>query len=316
MTLRAFSNSEIQTFKRCRRKWWLSHYRRLGRKRETATGPRELGTRVHQALARWYVPEGETRGDPLQTLEDGIAVDLNAFPEQEKEIQKEAELARAMVSGYIDWLGETGEDANLEVIAPETELVVQIGEVRPGGPMVALVAKLDVRVRRLTDGLLFFMDHKTVGNLTEPLKMLHMDEQMLHYMLVERVANAQAGDVERTAGGLYNMLRKVKRTATAKPPFYGREFVTHSDLELRNFWTQVLGTIDDILETTERLDRGGDHRYVVPKTPTRDCTWSCDFFPVCPLFDDGSDAEAMLAAAYDMGDPYERYGTVEMTKDA
>lgn len=312
---RAFSNSELRVWKRCHRKWWLSQYRQLRQKREGAVGARELGTRIHTALAGWYVPDGEERADPMEVLERTIAEDLERVPEQAKEIAEEADLARAMVSGYMQYLEEEGVDAELEVIGSEQELLVEIGQPRPWGPVVVLVAKLDVRVRRLTDGLLFYMDHKTVGSLTEPLKMLHLDEQMLHYLLVERVQAAQTGAEERTAGGLYNMLRKVKRTARAKPPFYGREFVTHNDHELRHFWTRVLGTIDEILDAEERLADGADPHFVVPPNPTRDCTWDCDFYPVCPMFDDGSDAELFLAAGYEVGDPYERYQTTDQRSD-
>ena len=51
------SNSEIQTYKSCKRKWYLTYYLELGLRREsqTGTGPRELGTRVHAALRAYYV---------------------------------------------------------------------------------------------------------------------------------------------------------------------------------------------------------------------------------------------------------------------
>ena len=54
------SNSEIQTFKDCRRKWWLSYYRRLRPRTESKTGALALGSRIHQALDDYY-----SKGIPL-----------------------------------------------------------------------------------------------------------------------------------------------------------------------------------------------------------------------------------------------------------
>ena len=48
------SNSEIQTFKDCRRRWWLSYYRRLQPKTQQMTGALALGSRVHEALDMYY----------------------------------------------------------------------------------------------------------------------------------------------------------------------------------------------------------------------------------------------------------------------
>ena len=40
------SNSEIQVFKDCRRKWWLNYYRRLQPKKKEFTGALALGSRI------------------------------------------------------------------------------------------------------------------------------------------------------------------------------------------------------------------------------------------------------------------------------
>ena len=103
------------------------------------------------------------------------------------------------------------------------------------------------------------------------------------------------------------MLRKVKRTAAAKPPFYKQIEVHHNLEELRSIWYRVIRVIEEIVTTRQELDAGGDHRYVVPPRPSKDCTWKCPFFAVCPLFDDGSNVEGMLDEYYTHLDPHERY---------
>lgn len=40
------------------------------------------------------------------------------------------------------------------------------------------------------------------------------------------------------------------------------------------------------------------------KTPTRDCTWDCDFFEMCELQEQGGDWEEMKQVAYRVRDPY------------
>lgn len=301
------TNSELQAFKRCRRRWYLGYYRQLKLKAEGVTGARSIGTRIHAALQGYYA-EG---ADPLAVLEAGLAQDLAAIPEREAEIKKDGDLCRAMLEGYIEWLAETGADADIVVIGTEAEVEVPFTEVR--GQQVTLLGKLDLRVQREQDKARLFLDHKTVGSITAPLQMLPMNEQMLHYHLIEflklleETGDEEAATEERTDGGLYNMLRKVKRTKTATPPFYGRHEVRHNIHQLRGYWLRVFGEVSEIVRTKELLDEGTDHRIVCYPSPKQECTWDCDFLPLCPLLDDGSDGEGLIADFYEAGNPFERY---------
>jgi hypothetical protein len=142
--------------------------------------------------------------------------------------------------------------------------------------------------------------------------MLPVDEQALMYHLLEFLQLRQDFGAEealnrRTDGGIFNALRKVKRTARATPPFYDRLEVHHNLHEMRNFWMRLHGTIREIMAAKEALDRGADHHYVCFPSPRGDCRWSCSFWPVCPMFDDGSHAEGLLESAYRTHSPYEHY---------
>lgn len=322
--VRRFSNGELRTWSRCQRKWYLTHYRALGLKSVKVTGARQLGTRVHAALAAAYDPEppnGHAGLAPVQIALDAfnatVAADYDTLtqehdPEQlpayVAELLAEADLGRAMLEGYFDWLAETGADEGYEVVAPEQILEVdaQFGLERP----VHLIAKLDLRLIRRLDGARLFLDHKTAGSLTQHSRVLHLDRQMLHYALCEYLTLLEEGvDAEgvRCGGALYNMLKKVKRTAAAKPPFYDRLEVRHSIVELQNYWSQVRGTVQQILEATARLDAGESHHSVCPPTPEETCTWSCDMFAVCPMLDDGSRAEDYIAEQLVVINPLARY---------
>lgn len=310
-----FSNSEIQTFKRCRRKWYLAWYRQLKLRAEDPVGALAIGNRVHRALQAWYVPEGETPTDPRTALEAAIRDDWEACkqayaqrgaepsPELIKEFNENTALERAMVEGYMEWLIETGVDSGLRVIASETYLEAPLDV--PGVEVeVKLIGKIDVRVVREIDGARLFIDHKTTGSLTEPLKTIRLDPQMLHYHVLEWLSDI---DGARCDGALYNMLKKVKRTARANPPFFDRVEVRHNLKELEAFKKQLIGVIRTMIETRARLDNGEDPTVVAYPTPNKQCGWDCDFLPVCPMFDDGSRVEDMLHHHYVVGDPYSHY---------
>lgn len=179
-----FSNSELQTFKRCRRKWWLAWYRKLVLQVDSFTGVRSTGTRVHAALQAWYVPEGQQRVDPRDALErvivddwtkiKNLATERGTSDEQQAELATEfvasTNLERAMVEGYVQWLEETGVDAELRIIGSEMPLVVDV-ELPMGidePRHVQFIGLLDARTYRTTDGKRLFVDHKPQP-LTAPI---------------------------------------------------------------------------------------------------------------------------------------------------
>lgn len=320
--VKLLTNSEVAVWNRCRRKWWLAFYRRLIFGQRDYFGAREIGNRVHRALEGWYVPEGQERVDPRDALERAIVDDWTQISRQVHEhgVQGDEEqvlgelatkfndavsLERAMIEGYVEWLQETGEDANLKIEQPEAIIHTPIeGEVAGEHVEFVALAKLDVRGTRVTDGTRLFVDHKTVGNFTEPRKVLHMDPQMLHYHLIEWLT-MEGG--QRCDAALYNMLRKVKRTQSAKPPFFERVEVHHNAYEIENYKKRLIGAARDIQRATRELDEGADPMSVAYPNPTKACSWDCDFFMICPMVDDGSRVEDAITTLYHQGDPLARY---------
>ena len=311
-----YSNSEIQTFQDCRRRWWLVYYRWLAARVESPTGALAIGGRIHRALQAWYVPDGQTRVDPRTALERLIAEDWTRVVRAlgsdsvdlvlEKKFSAEAVLERAMIEGYVQWLAEEGHDANLRVIQSESYVEADVSEHFGHDAKIKLIAKLDVQVERTSDGVRMFIDHKTVGEFNTWRRLTPLHPQMLHYHLIEWLSTEEGE--RRCDGALYNMLRKVKRTATAKPPFYDRIEVHHNLTELESFKTRTFGVINEIQSVRQRLEEGEDPLAIVYPRPTRDCHWKCDFFQVCGMFDDGSRVEDMLRAMYVSRDPLTYYG--------
>ena len=297
------SNSEIQTFKDCRRKWWLSYYRRLRPRTESKTGALALGSRVHQALDDYY-----SKGIPLLEAHAALIAqdkaDLEAQIRDTYDLDAEAELGRIMLEGYLDWIEENGIDAELEMISTEEIIEMPLFDGK-----VILQGKIDMRVRRKADGVRMFRDFKTVGgSFTDFAAMAHMNEQILTYMMLETAQNKEG---ERSEGGIFTMLKKVKRSANARPPFYEQMEVRHNVFALRSFWKRIHGVIADMMRVRKALDEGEAHQFVAYPKPSRDCKWKCQFFAICPMFDDGSAAEQALSEAYVSSDPYGYYNIEE-----
>lgn len=307
-----YSNSELYTFKDCRRRWWLAFYRGLRPRSEPVTSVREIGSRVHAALRAWYAPPGVAPVDPRDALEKLLAADWLTLAARlqaeegavplgvETAFKKEADLQRLMVAGYLDWLKETGADSEYRVVEPEAYLEADLPELGD----VKIIAKLDARVLRTSDNLRMVLEHKTVGGFQQKLATIVLDEQVLHQLLVESL---QPGEQSRVAGVLYNMIRRSRRGQTAKPPFFQRVEVHHSQRELDSFRTRVVATIGDLQEARARLDAGEDPLRVVYPRPSGDCSWKCPFVQACPMFDDGSRVESALNAHFEVGDPYAYY---------
>jgi hypothetical protein len=306
---RRVSNSELQSFKGCRRRWYLGNYRRLGKRAEDQVGPLKMGTRVHEALAVLY--DG---GDPLVAYAELSARDREVVvtqadhhPDPEsllKRFDSEEELARIMVEGYIEWLAEEGADADYSVIAAEEAIAVALGLTTWDGRPVELVGKLDLRVRNEKTGDRLFVDHKTAQSFLSVFITLSLTEQFLTYQLLELL---KYGGDDLSTGALVSVLRKVKRGPRSKPPFYLRREVHHSRLEVENFRRRVLGEVHDLLVVEQALDYGADHRVVAYPRPSRDCTWSCEFIHACQMFEDGSDVDRYLDDHFAERDPLERY---------
>jgi len=297
------SNSEIQEFKTCRRAWWLKYYRGLSRKDKEVTGPLPLGTRVHNSLEAFY-KDGK---NPVDAYRDLLKVDAVRFAQSKevndeakvKKFDSEAELGRIMVEGYMEWREENNVDDRLEVIEVEKKVSAVLLDGR-----VELQGKTDMKVRDRLDDARLIMDHKTAASFDVYHKNSHMSEQLLLYVMLEKM---QDGDDTPVEGGIYNLLRKVKRGPSAKPPFYDRITVRFNDTAMSSFWTRVNGELRDMMSVRDALDAGADPQFVAYPTPTKDCSWRCPFFHACFMFDDGSAAEAWLENFTEVSDPYARY---------
>lgn len=303
------SNSEMKDFRRCLRRWYLGNVRQLApRADDLPMSPLSIGNLIHDSLAAYYDPS--ERADPVAFMHARLDEALEEAPGLEADITKERQLADAMLTGYLEWLEETGADSDLRILGTETMVEVPLVE------GVTLLSKLDAPVERERDGAKLAIEHKTVQAFDRPLQLLKLDTQFLTEHLVRFLHAQQEGATAEEAeflctGILWNALRKVKRTASAKPPFYMREDVTHNRTELRNHWLHVIAIARDMQSRKARLALGESHQTVCPPNPTHDCKWDCSFYAICGMHDDGSNVEGAIDAMFEVRDPLERYAEAQ-----
>jgi hypothetical protein len=247
--------------------------------------------------------DDEARALALAYHEQHVSYDIDAGRAtlDDKKFASEVQLTRLMLEGYFDWLQETGADEGLTIVASETPVEVDI---EVDGTPVTVMGLLDLRLYRELDGAHLFIDDKTCMEMTTFSKWSHLNEQFKMYDWLLRQSTG-----ERTDGGMFNLLRKVKRTSKATPPFYGRIEVRHSDAELKSFSYSLYGVIRDIIELRNRLDNEPEWTQAnIYPTANKDCCWECPYFQVCPMVDraDGS-ASRMIELTMSKGDPYARY---------
>jgi len=258
-----------------------------------------IGSVYHSALEIYY-REGRTDiADMVRANTDEL---VGQYPEYEKDIRKDGNLAAVMIEGYFEWLEMEGADIGYKVVGAEEPVEVPLP-----GYAFSLRGKIDARLERETDEAWLQLEHKTVQNLTDIPKYAQSAPQFLTYDLLAFLKAKEEGG-RPTDGVIVNMARRVLRTAKANPPFYGRHEVRHNLDELRAHYRHVVAIGEDIEQTRKRLDSGEAHHDVCPPASGRNHLYMCKCAPITTMFDDGSDIEGFLADFYEEHDPMERYG--------
>lgn len=201
------------------------------------------------------------------------------------QLVKDMKLAEIMIEGYLEWLATEAADAYLTPVAVEAKVEMLLT------PDVTLHGTLDL-VQTDEDGQFFLVDHKTCASFAP-----YQDRRMvMNFQLLTYAVLCEEHFGVAPTGAIINMLRKVQRTASAKPPFYGRETVTFNRHQLASHRGHMLAILSD-LQRAEQCIADGDNAVAYPVVD-QDCTWKCAFMSVCALADDGSDIQGALNDLY------------------
>lgn len=261
----------------------LQYYLKLRRKYEGVSKARDTGILVHSALYNFYVAGGLDGPDAHELmvtfLENARDADLLKVPEEDrKDILDVHATAKILCEGYLEWLHETGADVGYKFDHKELEL-------RADGPVdgTEIMGIIDLGGTHEMSGDLFVMDTKVTKSFEDMLKTLHIMEQGPTYAVLAKINDP---DPDRGFRVVWNMIKNNKQSKKAKPPFYLRyELAINAD-QLRQFYSQLQGQIEEILRTEDRLNKGESHIKVAYPTPTKDCAWMCPYFAVCGLMND------------------------------
>lgn len=291
------SHSEMNTYKECKRKWFLQYYMKLRRKHTPKAIARDTGILVHAALYQFYKAGGlngpASEDLMFSFLETARDHDMLVVSEEErKAVEETHKVSQILCEGYLEWLQETG--ADIGYVFDHNEL-----ELRAAGPVegTEIMGIIDLGGTEERSGDLFVMDTKVTASIEDMLKTLHIQEQGPMYAVLAKITDP---DPNRGFRVVWNMIKRNKQTARAKPPFYQRyELAINAD-QLRQFYLQLQGQIEEILRTEDLLNKGESHIKVAYPTPTKDCAWKCPYFAVCGAMNDitRNDVDYLVQAYY------------------
>lgn len=306
----AISNSEMAAWTRSRRMWLVLYGLGFRPVTEPVTGPMPLGNRVHLAMEARY----GYGMDPVAVIGVLYKIEIEHQPEHAAELAKEAELARIMVEGHEEVAAATGWYRDMQVIAAERDVTVPL----PGLDGVSLRARLDLFGIDPEDGGLLFLDWKTAADFSAH-EHLGMHPQFRNYSLVQRLEAEQNG-WPLVLGGRVTTLRRCKRTAASRPPYYRSDPFRYNDDQMDATLRRAREVCAEIVTAREGLAEvwaeGPDalnafqREYLYPNWIDRDCQWRCPLSAgLCGMMDDGADWVGALWASglWVQCDPYDYY---------
>ncbi len=287
--------SELSQWASCRRKTVLQYAEGWKRKRSGLILPpskADIGTLVHSGLEHYYRDNMQPH---MFIAEQGKRIAAEHPDGLPKAWTDAYNLAFLMTKGYMQWIEQTGIDAGLVITGVEREMEVYWGEV--AGYDVFVVGHIDLEALDAL-GRPVLIDHKSVQTHTDGSGV--PDFQRLTYAVLRMLE-----DGTRYGALYHNELRRVKRTAAAKPPFYARPEIQINEAQLRKHWQHMNVIIGEIVSARAALDAGMplDSPTLYPR-PSRDCSWSCPYVNVCGMMDDGADWEWYLQDVFERGEAH------------
>ena len=291
------SYSQLNTWRRCKRRWYLSYVEQLEKDGPPANAL-WLGVGVHEALDQYYANNprdvkvlresfNEWAFAQKEDIEKRIAGRVEA--EQVKmDIQKNYELGLALMDNYAEFA--PANDA-FDVLATEQEFEVPVGlSIRMYDDETGQIGLVPVYYRGRIDGIvrlhendkLYLLEHKTAKQFNE--QKLVLDQQSTSYIWA-----AETLFKYKISGVYYNILRKQAKSPRVRLPLVYRITVDRSRASVRDFPSQVAMMVKDMELTAEH----GLYYH----TPADDCNY-CQFFTICAMIQDEADPQEFIDIYY------------------
>lgn len=279
--------SDLKLWLTDRRDFYFRVFENLEPK-ERRVGVADIGTYTHEALKAHYL----NSMDPIMAIAKLADEQSALFPLLADKLAAAAEFAQIIVTGYFEWLAETGQDHGMRLMNVEDRLTAFIGVY--DSIEVYVTGQPDIVMQDDFD-MIWIIDHKTVDSFEQITAVLDVDFQGQTYDFILRANGINS------VGFRHNQLRRVKRTARAVPPFYNRTEVTFNDHQRRTHGWHLEGMAQEIAHAYQRLTSRNlmSFHQVCPPNFTKDSTWRSDFLALSKLTDtDPEAAKDLKAAAY------------------
>jgi hypothetical protein len=275
------TNSQIETYQRCRRQhWWEYVHRLVPNELPNPLKASELGTRVHKFCERYY--SGEKSSDLIEELQSSIDAIANVTPDSDA--HKAAIIVLSVFEGYIDWLADTGADQGIGVIAAESVHT----RTMPEFPDVIFAGTIDLETEES------IVDLKTCKvPFNTKIKTLRRSRQLVGYAWLlepKRYVNQMK----------FRIMKQSTRSERTEGPYYTEETLPITRARLRNHEVHLRELVPQIQEQYTRTT-------LPAPTPAEHCSWICPFYLVCDAADQGEDYEQLIKDDFHQGDPDERY---------
>jgi hypothetical protein len=308
-------HSERVDYKRCPKKWYW-HWR-LGLFPKQTSAALELGTWMHEALARYYSGTQQGLAGYFIDVTDSV---LKQFEGPEHTLQQLEELIGlgiAMAEAY----DKRYADETVDVVAAEIPLEFPIRD--DDGTIVAIHKLKPDLVFRDAERNVWLMEHKTAKQIR--LEHLPIDDQARPYAAMAEIALRRAGVIsnrDQFKGVMYNFLRKAlpdEREMDAQGKYLNKNgtvskrqptpvFVRHPIVLTRKSKQIALMRLQ--IETriltgyTAALRAKEINPHHIPKTPHSSCPKLCPYFAMCVVEEQGGNIREMQRTMYRKENPY------------
>lgn len=260
--------SELSLWLKCRRRTYLSY--ELGY--DSTSREAGVGTLFHQMVAEYNAPWPL---DPDEEVPDLTAEDVV--------------MVQSMFDTYVKEVEAEGLDVSVKTYGVENRIHV---EVIPG---LSLTGQIDhIYYDTVLDGYVI-QDTKTVGQFFQTAP---RDFQLMCYAWLAREEyGINVVAIE------HNIVKRNKRTGQSKPPYIQRNIQPVTEEALDRFGQSLSYIMTDYQNVMHHVEeawpegRGVEDPTIWAKG-TNECSWSCPFYDICGMIDDGEDYAAVLETEY------------------
>ncbi|KKN66964.1 hypothetical protein LCGC14_0466440 [marine sediment metagenome] len=256
--MRKLSHSSMSCWRRCKYKYFLKYI-------ENYVLPSSMGqirgSIGHSALAVWY-----KTGDKDEALHAANDKLFEYEMELNRGLDDVWELMKFILNRYFEW---SIENDKFELIEAELKFEFKIDK-------HVFLGYIDGVVE--IDGIIWLLEHKFLKQVS--MKHVSIDPQISMYMLAMRKLEFNP------RGTFFNVIRMTKGGIAKTEPvvrvkaFRNQEGLVAIERELVNQANEMT-----------KFHRDGGEMY---RNSTRDCTWDCNFYPVCLSINDSGEAKSVL----------------------